>query len=236
MIKKQIININNKNKHRTNSRSFYINRETVIWSRGEWRWCNRFNEGLSLLEDVPLTSSEKWKALLTVTTAYLVVVAYSWWWVELIWGFGNEEYLNPYLFNTHEPATVQLIENNQIIISNYSIKNWVLWTSEIFSQNKINFLEIMIFATIGYSFGFLGLIFSKKNLISLLVSIELLFVSITLMYGTAAVFLNLETMQQHALLIMLAAAAESSIGLALLILANQSYKTINTVKFSNLKN
>ena len=185
---------------------------------------------------MPLTSSEKWKALLTVTTAYLVVVAYSWWWVELIWGFGNEEYLNPYLFNTHAPATLQLIENNKIIISNYSIKNWVLWTSEIFSQNKINFLEIMIFATIGYSFGFLGLIFSKKNLISLLVSIELLFVSITLMYGTAAVFLNLETMQQHALLIMLAAAAESSIGLALLILANQSYKTINTVKFSNLKN
>lgn len=216
----------------------YLINQGIIYEVGEWYWWGLPKEGMTDKKGALLTSTEKWKVVITVGTLYLTMVISGIWKFEVYTTGSLEDLdLTTHLFNFYFTHFKEKIISEEIFItSEYYSNNWIIWTNEFFTKKSITFIDTMVFATLGYSIGFIGLIFSKKNLISLLISIELLFISITLMYGSAAIFLNLETMQQHALIIMLTAAAESSVGLALLILANQSYKSINTVRFTSLKN
>ena len=238
--KKKWIKKNRTNTHRYRQFGYF---KRVAWEHRHSEYVNGY-----LKHTVPLIDYKKE----TYFFAFILYVIYFFnlwnffwpdvipyqWGGDLLWNYShqNNNIGGWFLTNDITHLTKEILPSENIVANYYQPNNSVLWTTQVFVKNPITFLEVMVFATLGYSVGFLGLVFSKNNLISLLISIELLFVSITLMYGSAAIFLNLEQMQQHALLIMLTAAAESSIGLALLILANQSHRTISTVRFSNLKN
>jgi NADH-quinone oxidoreductase subunit K len=81
--------------------------------------------------------------------------------------------------------------------------------------------------------GVLGIIVNRKNIIILLMSIELMLLSINFILLTMSSFLDNLDGQVFALYILVVAAAESSIGLSILV-AYHRVKGSISVKFINL--
>ena len=69
-----------------------------------------------------------------------------------------------------------------------------------------------------FFFSYVGIIISKKNLLLILICIELMLISVQLNFLITSVFFNTIFGQIFVLLILMVAAAEIAIGLALLIL------------------
>lgn len=78
---------------------------------------------------------------------------------------------------------------------------------------KFLFLAIFIFLI-----GIMGLFLTRKHIILLLLSIELIFLSINYNFLIFSVFLDDMLGQYYALCILTVAAAESAIGLAILVI------------------
>jgi|TARA_B110000093_G_scaffold22832_1_gene21107 NADH-quinone oxidoreductase subunit K len=81
--------------------------------------------------------------------------------------------------------------------------------------------------------GVLGIIINRKNIIILLMSIELMLLSINFLLITVSTLLDNIHGQVFALYILVVAAAESAIGLSILIAYYRVRGTIS-VKFTNL--
>lgn len=73
-------------------------------------------------------------------------------------------------------------------------------------------------SSILFFFGVYGMFFSRKHIIIILLSLELILLSIDLNFCIFSIFLDDLLGQIYALLILTVAAAESSIGLAILII------------------
>ncbi len=86
-------------------------------------------------------------------------------------------------------------------------------------------------STIIFLFGVLGLILHKRNLLILLMSIELMLVGLNLNFIFFSVFLDDILGQIFALYILTVAAAESAIGLAIFTIYYQDKQTISLEKF-----
>jgi NADH-quinone oxidoreductase subunit K len=94
----------------------------------------------------------------------------------------------------------------------------------------INYLSI---AFILFLLGVLGIVVNRKNIIILLMSIELMLLSINFLLLTVSSFIDDLNGQVFALYILVVAAAESAIGLSILV----AYYRVNgsiSVKFINL--
>ena len=89
------------------------------------------------------------------------------------------------------------------------------------------YLSVFVFLT-----SLVGLILMRHNLIVLLMAIELIFFSVFLNYVVFSCYLDDASGQLFAIFVLTAAAAESSIGLALLIL----YYRLRTVLATDLIN
>lgn len=76
----------------------------------------------------------------------------------------------------------------------------------------------LIFSMLLFIIGILGLIITKKNAIMMLISLELLILSVNINFVVASIFLDDLIGFIFALINLTSAAAESAIGLALLIL------------------
>lgn len=99
-------------------------------------------------------------------------------------------------------------------------------------ENKMANLYIML-ALILFVLGIFGIVVNRKNVIILLMSIELMLLSINFLLITiASIFDNLQG-QLFALYILVVAAAESAIGLSILVAYYRVRGTI-AVKFINL--
>jgi NADH-quinone oxidoreductase subunit K len=83
------------------------------------------------------------------------------------------------------------------------------------------------------SIGFFGFCFTGKNLLILLLFIELIILGINSLFVLISVYCNDYTSQLYAIFLLNIAAAESSIGLALVLLYYRSMKSIS-VDFINL--
>jgi NADH-quinone oxidoreductase subunit K len=83
---------------------------------------------------------------------------------------------------------------------------------------NITLLQTILFGSLIYSIGVYGIIVNKRNLLMLLMATELALLGVALNFAFVSVFLMNPFGQLYALLILIAAAAESSIGLALVIL------------------
>ena len=95
----------------------------------------------------------------------------------------------------------------------------------------MNSFIFFLFSIILFSISLLGIIFNKKNVIVLLLSIELLLLSCNFNFVFFSYFLDDLTGQIFTLFILTVAAAESVIGLAILI---AYFKLNNTISISNI--
>jgi len=94
----------------------------------------------------------------------------------------------------------------------------------------INYLSI---AFILFLLGVLGIVVNRKNIIILLMSIELMLLAINFLLFTVSSFIDDLNGQVFALYILVVAAAESAIGLSILV-AYYRVKGSISVKFINL--
>ena len=94
----------------------------------------------------------------------------------------------------------------------------------------INYLSI---AFILFLLGVLGIVVNRKNIIILLMSIELMLLSINFLLLTVSSFIDDLNGQVFALYILVVAAAESAIGLSILV-AYYRVKGSISVRFINL--
>ena len=81
----------------------------------------------------------------------------------------------------------------------------------------MNLLIFIIVPVVSFFIGVSGIIFNKKNAILILISVELMLLAINFVFLTCSVYLDDRIGQIFALLILTVAAAESSIGLGLLV-------------------
>jgi NADH-quinone oxidoreductase subunit K len=97
----------------------------------------------------------------------------------------------------------------------------------------ISLIEVLITSTLIFIIGMLGIAFNRKNLIVLLMSIELMLLGVSLNFVAFSIFMEDPHGQLYAMLILTLAAAESAIGLAILVVYYRIRKTISldSIKF-----
>jgi len=101
--------------------------------------------------------------------------------------------------------------------------------------HTIGLSDYLILAAILFGLGFAGIIINRKNLIVLLMSIELMLLAVNFNFVAFSHFLNNMTGQIVVFFILTVAAAESAIGLAILVLFYRSRGTINVDDMSSLR-
>lgn len=85
-------------------------------------------------------------------------------------------------------------------------------------MNSLIFLDFFMLSLVLFFFGFWGIFVIRTNIIIILLSIELMLFSINLNFILFSVYLDDLLGQIFALLILTVAAAESAIGLAILVI------------------
>ena len=98
------------------------------------------------------------------------------------------------------------------------------------------YLEHYLFlAAIIFTIGVLGIFLNKKNVIIILMSIELILLSVNINLISFSVFLNDISGQIFALLTLTVAAAEAAIGLAILVCFFRVRGTIAVEEINSMK-
>lgn len=87
-----------------------------------------------------------------------------------------------------------------------------------------------------YACGLIGLIINKKNIVIMLISLELLILSTNLNFVIFGIFLDCVLGQAYSVLLLALAAAESSLGLSLLISYFRSKGNIAILFVNLIKN
>ena len=100
---------------------------------------------------------------------------------------------------------------------------------------QISLMHYLILSSIIFTIGVFGVFFNRKNLIIILMSIELILLSININFIAFSTHLNLIIGQVFALFILTVAAAEAAIGLAILVVFFRSRGSIAVEDASNLK-
>lgn len=85
---------------------------------------------------------------------------------------------------------------------------WIIWKYVNFNMS----LTLVLFLI-----GILGFVFNRKNIILMLISIEIMLLSITFLILTSSINLDDIIGQTYAIYIIVIAGAESAIGLAILV-------------------
>jgi NADH-quinone oxidoreductase subunit K len=96
-------------------------------------------------------------------------------------------------------------------------------------------VKYLIFASGLFLIGMLGLFISRKNLILILMCIELMLLAVNLNFIVFSVYLDDLMGQIFALFVLTVAAAESAIGLAILVVYYRLKGTILISYINNLK-
>ena len=89
--------------------------------------------------------------------------------------------------------------------------------------------------TIIFSVGIAGIFLNRKNIIVILMSIELILLSVNINLVSFSIFLNDITGQIFTLFILTVAAAEAAIGLAIIVVYYRNTSSIDVEKIQNLK-
>ncbi|MFY9328700.1 MAG: NADH-quinone oxidoreductase subunit NuoK [Georgfuchsia sp.] len=93
----------------------------------------------------------------------------------------------------------------------------------------------LILAAILFAIGVVGIFLNRKNLIVLLMAIELMLLAVNLNFVAFSHYLNDLSGQLFVFFILTVAAAESSIGLAILVVMFRNLSTIDVEKLDSLK-
>lgn len=95
---------------------------------------------------------------------------------------------------------------------------------------NINF--ILFFITVLFTIGVIGLVLNRKNILIIIMSIELMLLSVNLNFIVFSIYLDDLLGQLFVLFVLTIAATESSIGLAIL---SSYYKLKNTIVIDKIK-
>ncbi len=93
----------------------------------------------------------------------------------------------------------------------------------------------LILGSILFAIGMLGIFLNRKNLIVLLMAIELVLLAVNINFIAFSHFLNDTAGQVFVFFILTVAAAESAIGLAILVVLFRNLKSINVDDLDSLK-
>ena len=91
----------------------------------------------------------------------------------------------------------------------------------------LTLFNYLSFSTFIFLVGLWGMALNKKNIITIIMSIEILLLGANLNFVIFSTFLDDIKGQIFSLLILTVAAAESAIGLAILVIFYKKYQTIN---------
>ena len=95
--------------------------------------------------------------------------------------------------------------------------------------------HFLFLGAIIFTIGVLGIFLNKKNVIIILMSIELILLSVNVNFIAFSVFLNDLSGQIFAMLTLTVAAAEAAIGLAILVVFFRNLGSIDVNKINSLK-
>ena len=99
-------------------------------------------------------------------------------------------------------------------------------------MGSFNFLAL---SSLIFSIGFLGIFINRKNLITILMSIELMLLSANINFIGFSNYLNDLSGQIFSLFILVVAAAEAAIGLAIIVIYYRNSGTIRVEEIDKLK-
>ena len=93
----------------------------------------------------------------------------------------------------------------------------------------------LFLAAIIFIIGIIGIFLNRKNIIIILMSIELILLAVNINLVSFSIFINDLTGQIFALFILTVAAAEAAIGLAIIVVYYRNSGTIRVEEIDNLK-
>ena len=96
----------------------------------------------------------------------------------------------------------------------------------------INITYILILTCIIFFIGLLGIILNRKNILTIIMSIELLLLAVNLNFAAFSIYLDDIIGQIFILFILTIAATESAIGLAIITVF---YKLKNSIELESIK-
>lgn len=99
----------------------------------------------------------------------------------------------------------------------------------------ISLNEFLIVAALLFGLGIAGILLNRKNVIVLLMSIELILLAVNTNFIAFSYFLHQVTGQIFVFFIMTVAAAEAAIGLAILVVYYRRHQSIEVQDLNDLK-
>jgi NADH-quinone oxidoreductase subunit K len=91
---------------------------------------------------------------------------------------------------------------------------------------EIGLVHYLVVASLLFTIGFFGIFLNRRNVIIILMSIELMLLAVNLNFVAFSAFLNDLTGQIFAMFVLTVAAAEAAIGLAILVVYFRNRGTI----------
>lgn len=102
-------------------------------------------------------------------------------------------------------------------------------------MEQIGINNFITLAAILFCIGISGIFLNRKNIIALLMSIELMLLSININFVAFSAFLNDLVGQVFAIFVLTVAGAEAAIGLAILVIYFQNRQNIEIQNVSSMK-
>tara|TARA_B100001123_G_scaffold215955_1_gene243806 strand:+ start:99 stop:410 length:312 start_codon:yes stop_codon:yes gene_type:complete len=102
-------------------------------------------------------------------------------------------------------------------------------------MTEISLQHYLILAAIIFTIGIIGIFLNRKNLIVILMCIELLLLAVNINLVSFSIFLNDLSGQIFTLFILTVAAAEAAIGLAIIVVYYRNAGSIHVEEINNLK-
>ena len=99
----------------------------------------------------------------------------------------------------------------------------------------IELSQFLIVSALLFTIGVIGIFLNRKNVITILMSIELILLAVNINLVAFSYFLGDLTGQIFSLFVLTVAAAEAAIGLAILVICNRNAGNIEIEKISALK-
>ena len=100
---------------------------------------------------------------------------------------------------------------------------------------NISVMHYLLLATALFVIGVCGIFLNRKNIITILMSIELILLAVNINLVTFSVYLNDLTGQIFAMLVLTVAAAEAAIGLAILVVYHRNRGSIDVEDIRMMK-
>ena len=102
-------------------------------------------------------------------------------------------------------------------------------------MTEIGLGHYLTLAAIIFAIGVVGIFLNRKNVIIILMSIELILVAVNINLVSFSIYLQDLTGQVFAMFILTVAAAEAAVGLAIIVIYYKNRGSINVEQISSLK-